>query len=473
MKTPLLGGQSIALSSAASDNRLVNMYMEVLPDGGTEPAFLTRCPGLLEMVEVAEGPIRGLLRVDQTAYVVSGQTLYRMSRDYEYHEIGTIAGTAAVSMSHNGLQIMIVANPKGYIYTLEDETLVEITDEDFPGAVTVDYLDGYFTFNEPVTQKFWVTSLYDGTEVDALEFTSAEGNPDKVVAVKVSHRELWVFGVDSVEVYYNSGAVDFPFSRISGAFIEVGCAAPLSIAKLDNSLFWLGSDERGSGIVYRADGYSGVRVSDHSVEFIIQNMTTIEDAVAYSYQQGGHSFYVLTFPTEQKTLVYDVATGLWHERAGFSAGNFTQHRGACQMVFNNQTHVGDFENGKIYTYDHTLYDDSGYQQKWLRSWRALPVGQHTGRMMIHHQLTLDCKVGVGTVDGAGRDAWIMLRWSDDDGKTWSNTYRKSLGRLGEYKHRVVWYNLGRTRDRIYELSGTDPVRVILFGAELRATVMAS
>lgn len=473
MKTPILGGQYLARSPNAAANRMVNLYPEVIPEGGKEPGYLSRCPGLLKKAEIGTGPFRGMLRVGDTAYIVSGSEFYSVSSSYVATSLGGVTGVGKVSMADNGNQIFIACNPCGYIYNISTGIFSKITDPDFPGAVTVDYIDGYFTFNEPNSQKLWVTSLLDGEAIDPLEFASVEGNPDLLVSVKVSHREVWLFGEDSIEIYYNSGALDFPLTRIQGAFLEVGCAAALSVAKLDNSLFWLGSDDRGSGMVYRADGYSGKRISDHSTENIIQSFGTISDAIAYTYQQSGHSFYVLTFPAENRTFVFDVSTELWHERAGFEDGAFIRHRGNTQMTFNNQVHIGDYLNGNLYIFDLNTYTDNGEIQKWLRSWRALPTGANTLKHTIHHNLQLDCEAGVGINTGQGEDAEIMLRWSDDGGHKWGNEHWRSLGKLGETFHRVIWRRLGRSRDRVYEISGTDPNKVTILGAELQISAAMS
>jgi len=254
----------------------------------------------------------------------------------------------------------------------------DYSDPDFPGAVTVGYLDGYFVFNEPNSQRLWVTSLLNGTDIDPLDFASAEGAPDGVVGLIIDHREAWVFGTNSVEVWYDAGAADFPLQRIQGAFNEIGCVAPYSIAKLDNGLFWLGADTRGQGIVYRSNGYTCVNALVlHAVEWQIQQYSDLSDAVAYTYQQDGHAFYVLIFPSANTTWVYDVSTQAWHERAGFTNGAFTRHRSNCQMSFNGDVIVGDFESGNIYAFDLDTYADNGQIQKWLRSWRALPTGQTT------------------------------------------------------------------------------------------------
>ncbi len=469
MKTPILGSTYVARSVNAADARMVNLFPEIVPEGGKEPAFLMRAPGLRLLTTVGFGPIRGLWSYGGYGYAVSGNSLYKIDSSYTSTLIGTIAGTGPVSMADNGTQLFVAANGPSYIYNATTNAFQQITDPDFPGAVTVGFLDGYFVFNEPNSQKVWVTSLLDGLSVDPLDFASAEGSPDGLVSLIVDHREAWLFGTNSVEVWYDAGNVAFPLQRIQGAFNEIGCVAPYSVAKLDNSLFWLGADARGRGIVYRANGYTGVRVSTHAIEWQIQQYGNLSDAIGYTYQQDGHSFYVLIFPTANTTWVYDAATQAWHERAGWSNGSFTRHRSNCQMAFNSEVIVGDFENGNIYAFDLDDYSDNGQIQKWLRSWRALPTGQNNLKRTAHHSLQLDVESGVGLNVGQGSDPEVMLRWSDDGGHTWSNYHTAKIGKIGEYYRRVFWRRLGMTlklRDRVYELSMTDPVKTAIMGAEL-------
>jgi hypothetical protein len=472
MKTPILGSSYVARSVNAADNRLVNLFPEIVPEAGKEPAFLNRAPGLNFLQTVGIGPIRGLWAFsssDSTAFVVSGTQLYKINTSYVATLIGSVSGTGPVSMADNGTQLFIACNGPSFIYNNTTNAFGQITDPDFPGAVTVTYLDGYFVFNEPNSQKMWVTAILDGTSIDPLEFASTEGSPDGLVAVISNFREVWAFGTNSIEVWSDTGALDFPLERIPGAFNELGCAAPYSIAKMDNSLFWLGRDRRGQGIVYRANGYAGQRVSTHAVEWQIQQYADLSDAIGYTYQQEGHSFYVLIFPTANTTWVYDASTQAWHERAGWVNGSFTRHRSNCQMAFNNKVVVGDFENGNIYSFDLEDYSDNGQIQKWLRSWRALPTGENNLKRTAQHSLQLDIESGVGLNLGQGSDPEVMLRWSDDGGHTYSNEHWAKIGKIGEYYKRVFWRRLGMTlklRDRVYELSGTDPVKITIMGAEL-------
>jgi hypothetical protein len=541
MKSPILGQAYVARSINAADNRMVNLFPEAVPEGsgGKEAGFLLRCPGLRLLATVGNGPIRGLWVTNGVAYVVSGSEFYSLNTSWVATLIGSVSGTGPVSMADNGTQIFIACNPLSYIYNVDTLAFAQITDPDFPGAGSVGYLDGYFVFNEPNSQKFWVTSLLDGTSIDPLDFASAEGYPDDVVALIVDHREIFLFGNTSVEVWYDAGTPDFPLARIQGAFMEVGCEAAYSVAKLDNSVFWLGSDARGRGIVYRANGYTPARISTNAIEYAMQSYGSIADAIGYTYQQDGHPFYVLVFPSAEATWVYDVSTQLWHERAAFENGQFLRHRSNCQMSFNDEIVVGDYENGQVYAFDLDVYADNEHEQKWLRSWRALPTGQNNLKRTAQHSLQLDAETGVGLnaypaydgedistesgniivaefvqgylttqagdqlVTGAndgneplvtqvqpaedyngyaleteayaaapGYDPQVMLRWSDDGGHTWSNEHWTSMGKIGAYGTRTFWRRLGMTekiRDRVYEVSGTDPVKIAIVGAELFVT----
>jgi hypothetical protein len=506
--TPILGSSYVTRSPNAADNRMVNLFPEVVPEGGKQPAWLQRAPGLRFLQTLGAGPVRGLWTFNGKAFAVSGTTLYEIDTDWNITSRGAIASGDNVNMTDNGTQMFIATGAHGYVYDSVTHVLTELT-TNFYGAVGCGYIDGWFVFNQPDSQIFWVMDS-TGTTIDPLYFASAEGSPDNLVTLIVDHREIWLFGTNSVEVWYDAGLPDFPLARIQGAFNEIGCIAAYSVAKLDNGLFWLGADARGNGIVYRSKGYSGERVSTHAVEWQIQQYATLADAVGYTYQQDGHSFYVLNFPNANTTWVYDVATGAWHERAGWENNEFTRTRGNCQMNFNNEIVIGDYRTGEIFAYDPTVYTESGAVQKWLRSWRALPTGQNDLNRTAQHSLQLDCQAGVGLpgysqedvnaiiyiydragnyiLDRAGSalkirdyvqytitvgaDPQVMLRWSDDGGHTWSNEHWRSMGKIGQTGYRTIWRRLGMTqklRDRVYEISGTDPVQIAIMGAELHAS----
>lgn len=355
-------------------------------------------------------------------------------------------------------------------------TLTQVADEVFQGATTCGFIDGYIVFNQPNTQIFWITNLYS-TVINPLGFASAEGNPDNLLSLLVDHREIWLFGDTSTEVWYDSGNANFPFSFIQGAYISHGIIAPFSAQRLDNTTFWLGNDEFGSGVVWRANGYSPVRVSNFAMEQAIQRYPTITDAVSWTYQQDGHSFYVLNFPSGDATWVYDAATGMWHERAylGTLAVNDGQlHRGrpnTHSFAFGKHI-VGDWETGLLYQLSATVYEDDAREIQRLR--RA-PFINNEHKRIFFYQFQLDMEVGHGnpnatepvTPPAEPVDPQISLRWSDDGGYTWSNYQSISMGLSGQYRKRVVWRRLGHSRQRVFEVStGQNNVNLALYNAYL-------
>ncbi|WP_025899049.1 hypothetical protein [Sneathiella glossodoripedis] len=256
-------------SKPLSSQRLVNLYAEKAPPTAKSDVVLMGTPGQVLFSSLVD--IRGMLMMGSFLYAVSGKTLYKVLQDGTTESLGTITGGDYVFMATNGTQLVIVQNPRGYVYTVADG-LSQIADPDFPGASSVTYQDGYFIFTRPNTGEFFISALLDGTEYDALEYATAEMAADNSIRVFSDHRELWIFGTDTTEVWFNSGDADFPFERISNVSLEVGCAAALTVAKMDNTVFWLASDLT----VRRADGYNPVVISTPPIEDEIKDFTASE-----------------------------------------------------------------------------------------------------------------------------------------------------------------------------------------------------
>jgi hypothetical protein len=404
----LLSAAVESQSRAASSARLVNLYPEKSPDG---TITLYGTPGLSLFTTAGNGPIRGITVAGSKAYVVSGATVYSVNTSGVCTSLGSIStSTGMVSMASNGIEIQITdGTVKGYVITLATDTLAAISDPDFPGGVTNGFLDGFTLFNEPNTGKLWATSIYAAGVIDPLDFATAEGAPDDLVAILVDHREIWLFGERTVEVWYNSGAAEFPFERINGAFIENGCDAAFSAAKMDNTVFWLGSDDKGAGIVWRADGYTPRRISTHEIENRIAGYATTSDAVAWTFQLGGHAFYVLTFPTGNETWAFDVSTETWHQWAYFDGNDFVRHRGSCHAFFAGKHIVGDHSTGALYELDADVYEDNGDTIA-----REL-ISSHvrSGGRAFYSELEVRMETGVGLLSGQGSDPQITMATSSD------------------------------------------------------------
>jgi hypothetical protein len=264
----------------------------------------------------------------------------------------------------------------------------------FPnGAKTVSYIDGRFVVCQPNTQNFYVSNVLQGGTWDALNVQTADSNPDMIVGQITLHNELIVFCEQSGETFYDSGTYPSPFVRNVSGIFEVGCIAPYSIAKIDNSVMWLGKSNTGQGVIYRLNGYTPVRLSTYAIEYAIQTMTTISDAIAFTYQQEGHHFYVITFPTGNRTFSFDVNTGLWHERAAWSGTAFSKWVAGEYAFFDGKHLVTDTTAGNIYSLSLDTFLDGANAKKWVRSFRAPPSEM---KRVIHNKLTLEAEVGVGT-----------------------------------------------------------------------------
>lgn len=458
MRIPIASKSAPSRSRALSAERSVNMAAEIQQEGAKSPVALFSAPGLTSFASVGAGPIRCMHVMDGLLYVVSGGGVYTVTSAGVATLIGYIpADPLPVYMVSNGTQIFLTVNPNGYIIT--PTTVTAISDPDFPGAASCAYLDGYGIFNDPDTGKFYVTSLLDFSGVDALDFASAESSPDDILRVFVDHREIWLFGSDSIEVWVNTGNADFPFERQTGTILERGTASGASVAKMDSSVFWLGDDR----IVYRAQGYQPVRISTHPVEQAITGYSTVSDAEAFTYTLDGHAYYVLTFPTEGATWVYDAATQQWHERDSRSSDvSLGRWRAKSYVSCYGKHLVGDYSAGTVWEMSPFVYSEG--DEDLVKTIQFPPLYAE-GKRAFMSSLEVDMEVGVGLSSGQGSDPQIMLQWSDDGGNTWSNEHWRDIGGTGNYRTRVTWERLGSFRQRTIRLSVSDPVRCVIYSAQ--------
>jgi hypothetical protein len=468
MKIPFVGPSYQARSTNAATERSVNVYLEKNPSPGREWA-LYGMPGLTLRVTTPVAVHRGAIRMGALTFCVAGNTVYKIDTAYTATALGTIGtATGRVGMATDGDEVLIVDGVSGWIASAG--ALTEIADVDFPDGVTqCGCLDSYFLVIGDDQKVYWNETPGTGTAWNGLDFASAEGAPDNIIAMVIDHRELWLFGTETTEIWVNTGDVDAPFQRSGNAFIERGTAAAFSPSKADNSVMWLGRGEQGEGMVFRAEGYSPVKISSDAMDTAIRGYSTIDDAYSYTFELDGHTFYVLSFPTADATWVYDAATSaksgqpawlewLWRDPA---TNEFHRHRSAWH-VFNGRKHlVGDWETGKVYTLEPEVYTDNGDAIKRLRMTQTISNG---GKRLFFGELFLDMETGVANAAEASPE--IMLRYSNDSGHSWSNEKIKSLGATGEYSKRVKFGPTGSGRNRVWELSMTDPVEFALFGAEV-------
>jgi len=464
VKIPIIAGAYEGRSPNVSPETCIGFFYEK----GETGESLVSTPGDKIFNSSLSGEVRGGLAYNKLAYFVVGNTLYEFDAAGTATSRGTLnTSIGRVSMAHNGAragasqQIMLVDGTTGYIYDNTTTTLTEITDVNMTSADTVVFLDGYFVFSQTGTDRFWITSQYDGTAIDGLDFVTAEGDPDEIQALVADQRQLFVFGVDTTEVFYNSGDTDQTFKVFQGGHTQTGCAAPFSAQRFDNSVIWLSQNRRGEGQVVRlSDGFQPMVISTQEVNYQISTYSRIDDAFAYVYQHEGHEFYVLTFPTGEATWVYDASTQQWHQRAHTIDNIFPNRERYNAHVFAFGKHLfGDFQNGNIYEMDSELGTTNGTRIPRERT--SLNVSNEEKRIRIS-SLQLDMAEGTGDTNDA-TDTSIWLSYSKDGGHTYSNEVERSIGNIGEYKHRVLWRKLGIGRNWIFRIRTSSPNKVILKG----------
>ncbi|MBJ9593712.1 packaged DNA stabilization protein [Burkholderia seminalis] len=465
MRVPLTIGAYAAKSLIAEAQRCVNLYGEQNPQDAPVPFTYYPTPGL---TLVSTPPLAGESRCIYTAsnggrYEVVHDVVYSVDSLNRYTSLGTITTLSGpVSMVDNGTSLFIVdGSTAGFIVDLTSRTMTRCTDAAFYGADKVDFVDGYFVFNKPNSTQFYI-SKYNDVTFDPLDIASKSTYSDNLITLAVMHREIWLFGELTTEVWFNTGATDFTFGRMPGVFVEHGCAAKYSVAKIDLALFWLGRDLQGQGVVFAGRNYQAERISTHALEQAISTYSRINDAIGFSYLQAGHAFYVLTFPSANATWCFDTATGQWHQRAYLEAdGSLSRHRMNCHSFNGGRNLVGDWQTGAVYALDPNAYTDNGAPIQRIRSFPHI-LGADGNRVMFR-QFIADMEVGAG-MPADSTDPLVSLRWSDDRGMTWGNPVTATMGRRGEFRTSIQFQRLGYARDRVFELSWSEPIKTALNGA---------
>ena len=503
-RVPLIQGAYTAKSLIAACQRSVNLYIEPNPPDSPVPFTHYLTPGTLPLATPPVGVARGLYRATNGAlYAVVGQAVYSVSSAYVYTQIGTLgsASNNPVSMADNGTVVVLVdGSAAGYIIALMDNTFAPIVDAAFYGADKVDYIDTYFLFNKPGTSIYY-SSDSNATTFDPLWFGSKVGYADPLQTLAVMHREIYLIGTLTTEVHYNDGGANFPFSIMQGTFIEHGTSSKYSVGKFGSALFMLSQDLEGQAVVVKIANYQSIKISTPAIDAALAKYTTIDDAIGFCYQKEGHPFYVLTFPSEDRTWVYDVLNNMWHEWVWFDAnGQEHRHRSNCCAFAFGKNLVGDFENGALYALDPDTYTDAGATAPITRI-RSFPHMMNDGKRVRYTQFIADMQVGTATGTGAlwepsvveadtdpavlilsdgptqyliGADpvypdsshaaSMVSLRWSDTRGASWGNAITSSLGAAGEYLTSIQFQRLGIARDRVFELSWAANSMTALNGA---------
>lgn len=472
---PFVGSAYTARSRNLDAQTCINYYLEHGGKDSKAENMLVGTPGQVLFANCGLGEGRGIYSASiDRVFAVVDRKFYEILYTGAVIERGQLdTATGRISMVDNGVQVMVVDGLKGYIFTFADNSFVQITSVNFPnGARTVTYADGYFIVPgsvQPTPGLYAISKLIDGLTWDGLEFGSAEGSPDKLVAIVASNRELWALGSRSKEVFYNSEELAFPYNRIQGTFSDTGCLSIFTARTLRGSLFWLGASKDGSASIWMSQGYSPARISTHAIE---QDLNLWTDSYAWVYEQEGHAFYVITSNLQKKTWCFDVSTGEWHARMWRDPLTGVDHE------YNVVDHAFAFglnlalhkQSGKVMKLDLDAVTDDGAP---IVRRRAVQHSSSNGDRLTFNSVFLDYEVAVGSPYGAdpseARNPVVRFRYSDDNAKTWSDPLIRPLGKAGETKVYVEFRRLGTARDRVFEVETSAQVKhaLIKAGAEMQ------
>lgn len=475
----LTGGAYQARSLAVAAQRCLNLVPEPLPAQEQEPVQYAHypTPGTRTFATPEVGTVRCLYQSTQGDLIAAvGSSVYVVHDNGNTTKLGTISvGSNQIRMQDNGTTLFIVDGTAkgGWYCSLPQKpqqglygALTQIVDSAFYGSRTIAILDTFFLYTNPDTTNWYVGPAQFTDEAttpfDSLYVASKTSYPDTIAGVAVVGQTIWLFGSQETELWYTSGAADFPFQRLPSLSIGSGCVAPYSISANGDVVFWLGEDKAALPRVYMGAGQAAQPVSTYAIENEIQGYADCSDAIGNIYQQAGHTFYVLTFPQTGKTWVYDVSTSLWHERCSLAADGTTEAplRASAWVNAYGKVFCGDPETGTIYEVSLALDTHAGQP---IKRQRSFPHAIGDGKRMIHRKMMLDMQNGSG--------ATVNVDWSDDRGQTFCDPIPLQLGASGS-----VWptlWRLGLARDRVYRLTWTGGDGAALMGAFLDVDTVAT
>lgn len=464
---PITNGFYVSNSLPISAQECTNWYVVVESAPALAQETLRGTPGI-EQVETS-GTIlqanRGCHTMAGVPYFVNGTKLYQLDQTqvipteiYDLVELGTVAGTARCSMADNGTQLMVlVPGGNGYIYNHVTDTFSQITDVDFTANGNpqfVVFVDGYFVVTTD-TKKFIVSALNDGLSWNALDFGTAESDPDVIVAPIVFKNQLFISGGQTFEAFQNIGGAEFPFQR-TGLFLEKGVFSPYSLVNTQDTFMWVGGGQNESPAIWAFAGNSTQKISTVAIDFILKSLTNDQLAAIYSWTYSQNGAYFVAFALPTSTLVYDHASKRWHERKSYIEGEQVGYRVSGITQAYNQIFCGDTIDGRIGKLNPDLFTE--YSANIIRTVATQPFQANMVSISVP-MLELTVESGVG--NAAVTDPVIAMDRSKD-GKTWSDQRLKPLGKQGEYDRRAIWYRNGRAgRFEVFRFTLSDAVKPVI------------
>ena len=378
-EVPIVGGYGKDVDLHLSAEDTLNWLPVRSESPGARSQFMLRqAPGLRPLTQIGTGPIRGLHTVEGRLYAVSGTQLYEVTNSYVGIPRGTIPGVGRVSMAHNqrgtGNELAVDNGSARYVLNTATLAFQKVTDAGFPGSFIAFYVDQYLGYVEPQGRYWGHSDLADALSYNTLDQYEAEGDPDRIVSAYVSHREVLIFGKETIEPFVNTGGSTGTFERASNTVIENGCSSRYGVAGMDNSVFWP-DDKR---ILRRLEGYTAVRFSTAAEEALLAECTDseIKRAYAFTWEDKGHKVYYLTVPGKF-TLGYDLLSGQFHRRSSPGLNTWRIN----SLAFWNGVWVGgDMQSGSLYALDWNYHFDG--QEELVRERVTGALTKEQARLLV-------------------------------------------------------------------------------------------
>ncbi len=473
---PIATGFYVPRSNPFARQECTNWYVSPAQAPAFSEAALYGTPGIDRVLSTGDftEANRGGHELGEVPFFVNGNSLYRIDRaliddeeSFSATSVGTVAGTGRVSMADNGAQLcVLIPGGPGYIYDESlDPQFQEITDPDFRANGNpqfVVYIDTFFLFTTD-TDRFIISGVRDGLSYNALDFGSAEADPDAVVAPIVFRNQLYIFGGETVEVFRNQGGADFPFIRVNGFILPYGLFAPFSLIQASDTFMFVGGATNEQPTIRQFTGSGTQKISTDAVDNLLEAASPeeIEACFSWTYSQQGAVFVGFTFG--DKTAVYDQTSQLWHIRSSRSKSStetsFVEGRYRVSSMLNsyNRIIVSDLEDGRVGFLNLDAFQEYGLPI--IRSFSTLPFSNQGDALFISY-IELVMESGVG--NSQSPDPKIWLQRSVDGGQTFSDPITRDIGKVGEYQRRIIWRRLGRaSRFMLFKFTMSDAVKPIV------------
>lgn len=471
---PLISGFYVAPSLIAAAQQCLNLFPEVIPQREGEPVAVVMlpAPGLIALGDPPDfGTARGAyVATNGDLFVVAGRGIYFVSSTWQFIRVGVIAGgQSPVSMQDNGSVLLICdGSAQSWRVDLSTHTFLPTPIANFQGATSLAMLDTYMIGTIPGSSTFF-SSDSNALTFDPLWVANKTGYPDRLKALAVSRRIIWLFGTSTSEAWFDAGGADFPFERVTGPFLEWGIEAPSSLSRQDDTIFFLGRNQSGARSAIMLKNFAVAPITTKAIEHEWSTYPTLEDAVGFTFELNGHFFWQLNFPSADRSWRYDQDTEAWHQ-VGYTDQNGTLHRhrlGFAAHAYGRNVGV-DWETGRLYEISFRTYTDAGAAIVRARCFPHMPTN---GNLMRYDQFIAN--IACGDVDPSAPPPTILLDWSDDRGATFGGPVAQSLGAGGQYLAQPSWFRLGSARDRIFRLQWSAPFKTSLLGAYITRAKMGA